>query len=524
MHREKHRDSRILEMIGVLRKNDIAHGITPKKLRRICEDLGPTFVKLGQMMSMRADLLPSAYCDELAKLRTHAMPLPFSVVKQVINEEYGIRDYHTVFESIDETVLGSASIAQVYRAVLKDGKPVVIKIQRPGIKETMGRDVAILRKAISLIKLAPALGDPLDFKVILEEMWLTAQQEMDFLIEESHLEEFARLNSELVYIGVPAVEKHLTTSKILVMEYIEGIYIDNKEKLTEQGYDFRDIAEKLAENYSKQVLDDGFFHADPHPGNIVIRGGKIIWFDLGMMGRLSQHDREMFVSAIKAVIRNDVLELKNIMLSLGVIRGKINHSALYSDIDLMLTKYAKAELSTINLGVFLTELIDLVNHHHIGLPYGFSMLGRGIMTIEGVLAELAPSLNFIEIIALHLSGKEIDIQKELREIGLTAFSSLKKGVKIPSYLSDVLKMTVKGQTKVNLELTGSEEPLRKLDSMMNKLITAVICAGLLVGSSLICTTDMAGKLFGIPALGAVGFIVSLILGLILMIDIFRKRK
>lgn len=511
-------------MVEILKQNDIAHGLNPQKLRKIMEDLGPTFVKLGQILSMRADLIPSKYCEELTKLRSQVTPMPFPQVKQVIRQEYGVKSIHQVFLSFESEPLGSASIAQVHRAVLRNGDPVVVKVQRPGIKEQMGQDVAILRRVISLVKFAPELGDPLDFQVMLEEMWVTAQQEMDFLIEASHLEEFAKLNREIQYIGCPKVEKHLTTSRILVMEYVEGIPIDHKNELLKLGYDLNEIAMKLAENYTKQVLDDGFFHADPHPGNIAIRDGKIIWLDLGMVGKISQRDRSLFTTAMQAIIDGDVYELKNVLLSMGVLRQKINHAALYNDIDLMMTKYATADFASINLGRFIIELNDLTNRHHIGMPEGVSMLGRGLMTIEGVLADINPDISFMQIVTIHLAGQELDIKKELKETSVTALNTLRKTLDIPAHLADILKMTVKGQTKINLEITGSEEPLSKIDAMVNKIILAIICAGLLIGSSLVCTTNMTGKLFGIPALGAIGFFLAVILGGIIVYDILRKKK
>lgn len=510
-------------MLDVLKRYDIAHGLSPEKLRRIMEELGSTFVKLGQILSMRSDLIPSAYCEELTRLRSQVTPMPFSQVKQVIRQEYGVKSIHEVFLSFESRAIGSASIAQVHRAVLRNGNSVVVKVQRPGIKEVMGRDVAILRKAISLVKFAPELGDPLDFKIMLEEMWVVAQQEMDFLIESSHLEEFAKLNSEIQYVGSPKVEKHLTTSRILVMEYIEGIPIDHSNELLEQGYDLQEIASKLAANYTKQILDDGFFHADPHPGNLLVRDGKIIWLDLGMMGKISQRDKKMFSTAVQAIVENDAYELKSVVLAMGVLRQKVNHTTLYHDIDQLMTKYATADFSSIHLGKLIVELNDLTNRHHIGLPEGVSMLGRGLLTIEGVLANLDPEINFMEIVAAHLAEKELDLKKELKETSIAAWHTFRKTMDIPAHLSDILKMTVKGQTKINLEITGSEEPLAKIDAMVNKIILAIICAGLLIGSSLVCTTDMSGKLFGIPALGAAGFLIALILGGIIVYDVLRKK-
>lgn len=377
MGKEERQESRLSEMLAVLKRNDITHGITPEKLRTILEELGPTFIKMGQILSMRSDLIPQKYCDELTHLRSQVTPMGYGEVRQLIREEYGVKHVHDIFLSFDHAPLGSASIAQVHHAVLKNGKEVVVKVQRPGIKEVMGRDVAILRRAIGLVKLAPELGDPLDFKIMLEEMWVAAQQEMDFLIEAAHLEEYARLNRDIVYVDCPRVEKHLTTARILVMEYVKGIPIDHREELLELGYDLREIAEKMAENYVKQVLDDGFFHADPHPGNLCVRDGQIIWMDWGMVGRLTQRDKELFLNAVKAIAEGDVYELKNVVLSIGVVHQKINHAELYNDIDLMMTKYACTDFASLHLGTLLVELNDLTNRHHIGMPEGVSLLGRG---------------------------------------------------------------------------------------------------------------------------------------------------
>ncbi|HBE80327.1 MAG TPA: ABC transporter, partial [Firmicutes bacterium] len=330
--------SRLREIIGVLRKHDILQGITPGKLCKILEQLGPTFVKLGQIMSMRSDILPPEYCNALISLRENVQPMDFTEVERVIESEYGV-SYKEFFEWIDPNPLGSASIAQVHHALLKDDRKVVIKVQRLHIRQVMAGDIVIIRKAISLLKIFGGSGDAVDFKIIIEEMWIVAQQEMDFLIEASHLEEFARLNSEINYIGCPKVEKSLTTSRVLVMESIEGIQIDDLDTLQERGYDMNEIGRKLAENYAKQVLNDAFFHADPHPGNIRVREGKIVWLDFGMMGRLSHRDQQLIKSVVNAILKNDAWELKNAILAIGDPKGKINHAALYTDIDEMLIRY-----------------------------------------------------------------------------------------------------------------------------------------------------------------------------------------
>lgn len=518
--------SRLKEIIAVLRKNDIIRGTTPEKLRKILEELGPTFVKLGQIMSMRSDILPRKYCDELVNLRTNVKPMDFSEIERVIEGEYGVSS-KTLFASIDPDPLGSASIAQVHHAVLKDGKQVVIKVQRLHIREIMTEDIAIIRQAIRLMKIISGTGDAIDFKTIVEEMWIVAQQEMDFLIEMSHLEEFARLNADINYVTCPQVEKSLSTSRVLVMEYVNGVQIDELRALREMGYEINEIGKKLAENYAKQVLDDAFFHADPHPGNIRIRDGKIVWLDLGMMGRLSNRDRQLIRSAVNAIVKNDTFALKTALLTIGAVKGRINHAALYTDIDEILIRYRQMDLASINLSNLFTELTAIANRYNLSMPKGLAMLGRGILTIEGVLTFCSPQLNFVQILADHMFGmmlKDFDASQEFKQIANRLLNTFSKSIDIPSGIADVLKMTAKGQTKINLEITEATEPLIAINKMANKLIIGIIDAALLISSSLICVTNMAPKIFEIPILGALGYFSALVLGIWLLYGIMKANQ
>lgn len=516
---------RLREIIGVLVKSDVVKGITPEKLRKIIEDLGPTFIKLGQVMSMRHEILPKEYCKELEKLRADVRPMDFEEVKKVIEEEYGT-DLSEVFKYFDEEPLGSASIAQVHSAVLKNGGRVVVKVQRPGIKDVMARDISLLRKAAVILKIAGNTGNVIDFGMILDEIWTVTCQEMDFLIEARHAEEFYDFNREVAYATCPRIQHKYTTSKVLVMEYIEGIQIDDNQTLIARGYDLSEIGLKLAENYIKQIIDDAFFHADPHPGNIRIREGEIVWIDMGMMGRLSNRDKVLFRNAVKAVAENNIDELKSTLLTLGNHKGRINHARLYSDIDEMFSKYGTLNFGEMDLGRIMEELLILANGHGISMPRGLSMLSRGIITIEGVLSKLSPDTNIIQVMANHMSSEllnDIDWSKELKSAGKVLYSSARKAVDIPSQLSDVLKMTIKGQTKMNVELTGSEEPLEHIDRMVNKLIICIINAALFIGSSLLCTTDMKLKIFGIPLLGVLGYSAAVALSAWLVWDIKKKK-
>lgn len=517
---------RLREIMAILAKYDIVKGLTPVKLRQIIEDLGPTFVKLGQVLSMRQDILPADYCKELVKLRTEVRAMPFEEVVAVIEEEYG-KPLNEIFKYLDPKPLGAASIAQVHEAQLKDGGLVVIKVQRPGIKDVMGRDIALLERASTLLKIAGGTGNAIDFKMVLEEMWFTAQQEMDFLMEAHNADSFRELNRDVAYVTSPLIHHKHTTSKVLVMEYIAGFEIDNKKALLKAGYNLEEIALKLAENYIKQVIDDGFFHADPHPGNIRVRDGKIVWIDLGMMGTLSVRDKELFKQAVEAMATGSVEDMKNVVLSLGVHSGHINHAKLYSDIDNMLDEYGTVELGNMNIGSMMEDLLQLANDHRIAMPKGVTLLARGSLTLEGVLTLLAPKTNVVQIMINHMASERLqnlDPKREVIAFGRELYQAGKSTLGIPGQVLDLLKMTVKGQTKINLEITGSEEPLDRIDQMVNKIVKCIIAAALLIGSSFISTTNMQPKLMGIPALGFIGYLVAVILGANLIYSIHKKKK
>lgn len=523
---KSYRRRRLREIMGILHRYEIAKGVTPVKIRHIIEDLGPTFVKLGQVLSMRQDILPPEYCHELAKLQTNVSPLPFSTIKTVMESEYG-RKIKDVFKSIDEKPLGSASIAQVHQGILLDGTEVVVKVQRPGIYETMSMDIALLYRATDLLKLAGATaGGTIDFRMILDELWVTAKQEMDFLIEAKNADTFAANNKDVIYVECPVIYHHYTTPKVLVMSYIPGVDINEVEALEDLGYDLRDIAAKLCENYIKQIVNDGFFQADPHPGNIRIDGGKIAWIDLGMMGTLSHREMKLYREAISALASKNVEQLKAIILAIGVHHGHINHARLYADIDDMVTEYGDLDLGNINLGTIMEETLQIAGYHHIAMPKGMTMLARGVMTFEGVIGQLDPDTNIIQILAAHLENESlghIDVRKKTLELLHNAYSAQSNILDIPRYTVDALKMALRGQAKVNLEITGSEEPLNRIEQMINRIVTALIAAALLIGSSFISTTAMTPRLLGIPALGALGYFVAVILGLYLVFDIYHTK-
>ncbi len=517
---------RLKEIVAVLRQREILQGMTPAKVRQVLEDLGPTFVKLGQIISMRPDFLPKEYQEELTKLQSDVRPMDFATVKAIIQGEYQ-QDWDKIFSYIDEKALGSASIAQVHQAVLLNGDKVVVKVQRPGIYDIMAKDISLLKKALSILNIVHDSNSVVDLESIVDEMWEVAKQEIDFVLEADHIEEFAHLNKEDKDILCPAVNRQLTTPRILVMECMEGIPLDDVQALTDNGVDMERMGRLLGVNYVKQVIEDGFFHADPHPGNIWVKDGKILWLDLGMMGRMSAKDRNTFRRAIMALVTGDVYEMKEAVLALGVPRGKVDHIQLYDDVAMLMNQYGDLDFEHVQAGEITRQILRVLKNNNIGVPHGFSMFARGVLIMEGVMTRCCPQVNFSEIFAQGLKismERDFNWLNELSRMKREGYTLVKKSMQLPEQISDILKMTLSGQTKVNLDLTGSQEPLQQLDAMINKMIMAIISAALLLGSSTICTTQMTPQIMEIPVLGVAGYLAAMVLCGKLLWNIIRTDR
>jgi len=517
---------RLKEIIDVLKKHNILTGMTPESLKSIFEELGPTFIKAGQILSMQPNILPPEYCKALEQLRSDVAPMSFDTVKTVLEEEYDTT-LDKVFESIDKTPLGAASIGQVHSAKLLDGTKVVVKVQRPGIHETMSQDIQLIKKAMGIVDFVTHISDDIDISMVIDEVWTVAQQEMDFSLEAAHAREFLVNNKDVSYVMCPKPFDDFSTSKALVQEHIDGFFVDELESLKTHGYDVEEISEKLALNFVKQVVDDGFFHADPHCGNIKVQGGKIVWIDLGMMGRLSPRDKNLFADAVMAMATRDSMRLTDFVLNMGIHNSRIDYLELEDSIETVINRYASADFGTLDIVQLTEELFAIMRKYKIGIPKGVSMLPRAMSTIHGTLQTLNPGMNAFEIIAEYMSGysrKHFDLKAELTSIGKRVVNSLQKSLDIPAQISDALRLISKGFSKVNMELSMSDDADKKITGLVDKIVLAIIAAALLMGSSIISTTNMQPQLLGIPALGVLGFITAIVLVVWLLVSIIKKPK
>ena len=504
---------RLLEIVSIIKKYNLLKNATPENLRLAIEEAGPTFIKLGQILASRDDVIPKEYCDELSHLRNQVKPMSYEKVLEILDREYKGKT-NEIFKSIEEVPIGSASIAEVHKAVLNDGSEVVIKIQRENIYDLMAMDVRLLKKIIDLLKIDKIFDSVFNFNDIIDEMFETAKEEMNFLIEASHTEEFYEKNKNILYIRSPKVYREYTTSKSLVMEYMDGIRINDFITLDEHGYDRDEIGKKLAANYIKQALDDGYFHADPHTENLKIKDGKIIYLDFGMMGRLSKRDRELLSKCILAILKDDVTEVSHILLAFGKTRGQVDHMVLKNDIKRVLDKNKSQDIADIDIKDFMNDFLAMLSNNHISLPKDVTMLIRGIIVLEGVLRSVSPNINLMQILSTHIKPDNIFDEEKAKRFLQKASQSGTDLVYLPNEMLSFLKGVNSGELRFNIELNDSKHQMRNLEQLVHLCMVTILDVAYILGTSLIVMQSNGD----LPFI----FYVFLLLGGICTVWIFYK--
>ena len=516
--REKHRSA---EMIAIFaRHNFYANGLTPQELRTTLEDLGPTYVKMGQIMSSRVDLLPPVYCKELEKLRENVKPLDPAVAKAVIEQETGKR-IDEIYTEFQDEPLGSASIAQVHYGVLKDGTRVVTKVQRPLIADMMRKDFVLLGRLVDLINIVEEDSDEqvIDFKSVIEQLEQVTKAELDFRIEAENTRLFKKecIDDE-ERISCPTVIDDLTTERVFTMTYIDGCSIDDTEKLLAEGCDLSEIGSVIVDSYLHQILDVGTFHGDPHQGNILVSHGKPYWIDFGMIGHITDKDIDLIQTAVKGMLIQDANVLVNAVMGMGAASEKTDRTKLTHDAEGFIEKYMNAKsVSDINMTEVFDEVMSLAAKNHVSMPGRFTMLARSITTMEGVIEQLCPDLNIFNMLYAKMKERRwqnANIKRELYEKGKELFNAGKKTARIPILASEALDAMVKGKTKVGFELTGYEEPLNRISHFLRYTVLTLVASVLFIGSCILCTTSFKPLLpNGVPLLAIAGIIFSIALAI-----------
>ena len=500
----------------------------PQRLRMALEELGPTFVKLGQVLSTRPDLLPPAYIAELARLQDTVPPEPWEPVRAQLEAELGA-PVEEVFATLDPEPIAAASLAQVHAATLPDGAEVVVKVQRPDIEATINVDLDILADVARLLQTRTPLGELYDLPGIVEEFAATLRAELDFYREGHNADRFRANFADEPYLYIPKVYWEYTTRRVLVMERIRGIKIDDIAALDAAGYDRYRIGLHAARMVIKEVLEDGFFHADPHPGNFFVMPGEVIGaVDFGMVGYLSRRTRTDLVRLYVAAIQLDEEAVVDQLVRMGVVGGAVDRIGLQHDIGRLLRKYAGLPLKAIRARDVMEEAMPIAFRHHLRLPSELWLLGKTLAMMEGVGLKLVPDFDMFAVSRPY-------VQRFMREMASPRawMPSLIRGVGDWAQLLDMLPRTgmqllaraERGELEVSLRHQELGRALVYLDRLANRLALSILLAALIVGLALLVPAFHLAERGGlITALVILGFALASLLGLWLVISILRSGR
>ncbi len=496
-----------------------------RELRQAFEELGPTYVKLGQLLSTRPDLLAPEFIREFEKLQDDVPPISYAEVSSVCANE-GI-DIEETFAYFNYEPLAAASIAQVHEAVLKDGQKVVVKVQRPGIDRQLRIDLQILMEIARILEKRTDWGHLYQVTEIVDELGEAIINEVDFRKEAHNADVFYSNFHKEEHVIIPRVYWDYSSKRILILEYVEGVKISDVVGLKKALYDPEKIATHLVDALFKQVYEYGFFHADPHPGNLAITEGEgIIFYDFGQIGVIDRITREKAMDLVVGMMKYDVDAVARALLDIGIGTQSINKAEFHREISRLQQKYYGLPLSQINVGEALSELIELSLYFRVRVPPELSLLVKMIMTVERIVSQLDPTLSIVDIAEPY--GKKLLRQRFSPEQLMESAESLLRDYAavartLPRDVDNVLKMIEAGEIKIHMEHTNLNRLTNKVDILSNRLSLAIILASIIIGTSLV-VGQSSSKLFSRIPLVEVGFCAAIILGLLLAYSIFKSGR
>lgn len=501
-----------------------------ERIRKVIEELGPTFIKIGQIASTRPDVIPAPIIGELEQLQDRVPPFSYPEVQTIIKEELGAEIEHFFLE-FEESPLAAASIGQVHRAVLLNGQEVAVKVQRPQIGAVIQTDLEILLDLANLAEQRLKWAEQYKVTVMAAEFARSLRAELDYTIEGRNAEKIARQFRDDPRIHIPQIYWEHTTKRILTMEYVQGLKLSRLDEYDEAEYDRSAIAETLAQTVLKQILIEGFFHADPHPGNIMVLPDQAIaLLDFGMVGRLSPDMKQHFASLVLALMRQRTEDMIKAIFQMGLVPDEVDLSLLRKDVDELREKYLGIPLSRIHLGEAVNELFAVAFRHRILIPADLTLLAKALLTLEGIVAKLDPELSILDI-ARPFGTKLLRERYRPRNVLSKAWTNMNEYgeilLELPKQIKDLLRMIQHGRTRFEISVRELDTLLRKLDRMSNQisfsivlLSFSIVMTGLIIASSLGNNPVIFWK---IPAMEA-GFVVAALMFLWLLFSIFRSGR
>ncbi len=509
------------------RRREVERPSTPERLRLAFEELGATFIKLGQVLSTRSDIVPPEYIQELRKLQHEAPPFSFNAVERILAEELH-HSIDEIFSEFTEEPLAAASIAQVHCARLITGEHVVVKVQRPDVDTLIETDLHILMAVARLLERRVAELRHHDPVALVTEFSKSIRRELDFTMEGANTDTFYHQYADRESVQIPKVFWELSSRRVLVLQELQGISIDQVERIDELGLDRKKIARECLDLFFIQIFEHGCFHADPHPGNLLIQDdGRLALIDFGLVGRVSGEMLRYLSSWFVAIVTEDVEQVVKIYMRMGILGNESDVTNLKSDMADFLARYFSLPLDRVQLGGLMEEIFTNALQHKIQLPSAFLLLGKCLITLEGIVLKLDPQLNMLEIgkpYVQRVVTRQMDPRAWLKEFTVTLTDINHMMRDLPVQLNLILHKLQRGNLKVDVESYGLEHLSHELDRVSNRLSFSMIIAALIVGSSILVMQGSGPQLFGYAALGILGYLIAGFLGLGLVISILRSGR
>lgn len=500
----------------------------PEHLRIALEELGTAFIKFGQILSTRADLLPPEYQAELAKLQDAVPPIPIEAVRDAVTKELG-RPLEAAFATFASEPLAVGSIGQAHLATLLDGSEVVVKVRRPGVVEQVEEDLGIL---IDLAHVASQRWEPAaqyDFPGLAEEFARTLRAELDYVAEGHSAERFAAMFAGDASIHIPRVFWETTTSRVLTLERMRGIKINDLTALDQAGIDRSALARRASDALLKMVFEERFFHADPHPGNFFIEDdGRLALIDFGMVGVIDERTRDQLGQLLLALTSQDSARLVDAFLDLGVGGHGVSREVLRGDLEHLMAGVYGKPLGEIRLGPLIADAQTVARRHRLRLPNNLALLLKALTMAEGVATELDPQFQMtgvLEPYARELLARQYSPRSWARSLGRAGIEASQLGVELPQRLRRLLADIERGGVEIAVRPAGFEPVLARLERLANRIVLGVIVAALINGLAVLMSFyHPPGSAQWVAAMFAIGFIIAIVLGLYLAVSILRPRR